>query len=69
MMRVFIVLATFWLSIVTSAVTAQDIQNNPKSNHGNKFEQLGTILPRQMSIVPQVGHPAQNTGSNVRIIK
>lgn len=24
---------------------AQDIQNNPKSNHGNKFEQLGTILP------------------------
>lgn len=25
--------------------TAQDIQNNPKSNHGNKFEQLGTILP------------------------
>ncbi|MDB5232560.1 MAG: family metallopeptidase [Chitinophagaceae bacterium] len=26
-------------------VNAQDIQNNPKSNHGNKFEQLGTILP------------------------
>jgi hypothetical protein len=25
--------------------TAQNIQNNPKSNHGNKFEQLGTILP------------------------
>jgi hypothetical protein len=24
---------------------AQDIQNNPSSNHGNKFEQLGTILP------------------------
>ena len=24
---------------------AQDIQNNPGSNHGNKFEQLGTILP------------------------
>ncbi|MBO9593382.1 MAG: M1 family metallopeptidase [Niabella sp.] len=24
---------------------AQDIQNNPTSNHGNKFEQLGTILP------------------------
>ncbi len=23
---------------------AQDIQNNPGSNHGNKFEQLGTIL-------------------------
>ncbi len=25
-------------------VGAQDIQNNPGSNHGNKFEQLGTIL-------------------------
>src|SRR5579875_3324082 len=24
---------------------AQDIKNNPNSNHGNKFEQLGTILP------------------------
>jgi hypothetical protein len=24
---------------------AQNIQNNPLSNHGNKFEQLGTILP------------------------
>jgi hypothetical protein len=28
-----------------SWVSAQDIQNNPKSNHGNKFEQLGSILP------------------------
>ena len=27
------------------AATAQDIRNNPESNHGNKFEQLGTILP------------------------
>ncbi len=26
-------------------MTAQDIRNNPTSNHGNKFEQLGTILP------------------------
>lgn len=24
---------------------AQNIKNNPASNHGNKFEQLGTILP------------------------
>ena len=24
---------------------AQNLQNNPNSNHGNKFEQLGTILP------------------------
>ncbi len=28
-----------------SAVIAQNIQNNPGSNHGNKFEQLGSILP------------------------
>jgi len=27
------------------AINAQDIHNNPGSNHGNKFEQLGTILP------------------------
>ncbi len=27
------------------SVAAQDIKNNPGSNHGNRFEQLGTILP------------------------
>lgn len=27
------------------ALWSQNIQNNPGSNHGNKFEQLGTILP------------------------
>ena len=27
------------------SISAQNIQNNPGSNHGNKFEQLGTILP------------------------
>lgn len=26
-------------------LNAQDIRNNPGSNHGNRFEQLGTILP------------------------
>ncbi len=31
------------LTVLT--VLAQDIRNNPGSNHGNKFEQLGTILP------------------------
>jgi hypothetical protein len=30
---------------VAGVVKAQDIHNNPGSNHGNKFEQLGTILP------------------------
>lgn len=29
----------------TASLEAQDIRNNPTSNHGNKFEQLGTILP------------------------
>ena len=35
------------LLLIAGAVTAraQNIQNNPGSNHGNKFEQLGTILP------------------------
>ncbi len=32
-----------FLTVLT--VLAQDIRNNPGSNHGNKFEQLGTILP------------------------
>lgn len=29
----------------TTLVHSQNIQNNPQSNHGNKFEQLGTIIP------------------------
>ena len=33
------------LSLCCSFVFAQNIHNNPTSNHGNKFEQLGTILP------------------------
>jgi hypothetical protein len=35
----------FILLFVNAKFFAQNIQNNPKSNHGNKFEQLGTILP------------------------
>jgi hypothetical protein len=31
--------------IASLFVRAQDIQNNASSNHANKFEQLGTILP------------------------
>lgn len=33
------------LCLVTTTISAQNIKNNPTSNHGNKFEQLGTILP------------------------
>ena len=31
--------------VATAPSIAQNLQNNPTSNHGNKFEQLGTILP------------------------
>lgn len=31
--------------IFVNSAFAQNIKNNPSSNHGNKFEQLGTILP------------------------
>jgi hypothetical protein len=32
-------------TLYSGVACAQNIQNNPASNHGNKFEQLGTILP------------------------
>jgi hypothetical protein len=35
----------FFASALSGAALAQNIQNNPGSNHGNKFEQLSTILP------------------------
>jgi hypothetical protein len=31
--------------MIGSMLLAQNIQNNPGSNHANKFEQLGTIMP------------------------
>lgn len=40
--KVFMFFAVAGLS---GTALAQNIQNNPGSNHGNKFEQLGTILP------------------------
>jgi hypothetical protein len=42
MKKVFLFFAAAGLS---GAALAQDIKNNPNSNHANKFEQLGTILP------------------------
>ncbi len=35
----------FALVMIMLGSSAQNIQNNPGSNHGNKFEQLGTVLP------------------------
>jgi hypothetical protein len=43
MMKGFLFVVTFLF--FSGFGFAQDIQNNPTSNHGNKFEQLGTILP------------------------
>ncbi len=33
------------LILFSLSASAQDMQDNPRSNHGNRFEQLGTILP------------------------
>lgn len=41
----------------SALVFAQNIQNNPGSNHGNKFEQLGTILPTPNSYRAASGAP------------
>src|SRR4051794_29655606 len=42
MRKVFLFFASF---VSYCTVNAQTIQNNPGSNHANKFEQLGTVLP------------------------
>jgi len=43
-MRTFILFLLFFAGL-SATCFAQNIQNNPNSNHGNKFEQLGSILP------------------------
>ncbi|MEJ7822671.1 MAG: M1 family metallopeptidase [Chitinophagaceae bacterium] len=43
-MKKYIFICSFIFGLF-SKLSAQDIKNNPTSNHGNKFEQLGTILP------------------------
>lgn len=45
------------VSSVSITAIAQNIQNNPGSNHGNKFEQLGTILPTPNSYRTASGAP------------
>ena len=44
MKRILFAVSAFLL-LVAQDLKAQNIQNNPGSNHGNKFEQLGSILP------------------------
>ena len=45
-------------------VFAQNIQNNPTSNHGNKFEALGTILPTPNIYRSASGAPGQGYWQN-----
>src|SRR5436190_18927473 len=42
MRRLFFIICSCF---VVLSLSAQNIENNSASNHGNKFEQLGTILP------------------------
>ena len=51
-----ITLSLIALSIAGISIS-QNIQNNPKSNHGNKFEQLGTILPTPNNFRTASGAP------------
>jgi hypothetical protein len=54
----------YFLSFISLAACtyfkAQNIQNNPGSNHGNKFEQLGTILPTPNNYRAASGAPGHN---------
>ncbi len=45
------------LLLCSVLVFSQNIQNNPESNHANKFEQLGTILPTPNSYRTASGAP------------
>ncbi|MCC8407954.1 M1 family metallopeptidase [Mucilaginibacter sp. UR6-1] len=59
------------LSLLAGETFAQDIQNNPGSNHGNKFEQLGTILTtpneqRTASGAPGVKYWQQRADYNIK---
>lgn len=47
-----------------SLLNAQNHQNNPGSNHGNKFEQLGTILPTPNVYRTASGAPGQGYWQN-----
>ncbi|RXK86445.1 M1 family metallopeptidase [Filimonas effusa] len=52
-----LLICTSLLAGLSISSRAQNIQNNPGSNHGNKFEQLGTILPTPNSYRTASGAP------------
>lgn len=60
MKRIFscFLLLVFWV------FQAQNIQNNPQSNHGNKFEQLGTLLPTPNTYRTAAGAPGSEYWQN-----
>lgn len=49
---------------IFGCLSAQNHQNNPESNHGNKFEQLGTILPTPNYYRTASGAPGQGYWQN-----
>lgn len=53
-----------FLLALSLGFAAQNIQNNPASNHGNKFEQLGTILPTPNYYRTASGAPGQGYWQN-----
>lgn len=59
-MKYFITVLIF----CTSYIFAQNTSNNPQSNHGNKFEQLGTILPTPNYYRTGSGAPGQGYWQN-----
>ena len=50
--------------VIFTGLNAQNIQNNPGSNHGNKFEQLGIILPTPNIYRTASGAPGQGYWQN-----
>ena len=52
------------LLLGSAVLNAQNIQNNPGSNHGNKFEQLGSILPTPNYYRAASGAPGQGYWQN-----
>lgn len=50
----------FVLSFLAGSLSAQNIRNNPTSNHGNKFEQLGTIMSDPNMYRSASGAPGPN---------
>ncbi|HTM97609.1 MAG TPA: M1 family metallopeptidase [Pedobacter sp.] len=70
MMKNFYKCFTF-LVLISQVSVAQNILNNPGSNHGNKFEQLGTILntpneQRTASGAPGVKYWQQRADYNIK---